>query len=129
MNILVIEDDSSIRENLQELLQAHGFEVASYPNGLAGLAAIQEQLPDLVLCDIMMPKMDGYEVLQALKSSDKTANIPFIYITAKADRADQRLGMELGADDYIIKPFSSKDVLNAIEIRRQKQSSTQKGIQ
>ncbi len=105
MNILVIEDDSSIRENLQELLQAHGFEVQSYPDGLAGLAAIQEQLPDLVLCDIMMPKMDGYEVLQALKSSDKTANIPFIYITAKADRADQRLGMELGADDYIVKPF------------------------
>jgi len=129
MNILVIEDDSSIRENLQELLQAHGFEVQSCPDGLAGLAAIQDQIPDLVLCDIMMPKMDGYEVLQALKSSDKTANIPFIYITAKADRADQRLGMELGADDYIIKPFSSKDVLNAIEIRRQKQSSTQKGIQ
>ncbi|MFM6954140.1 MAG: response regulator [Sphingobacteriaceae bacterium] len=129
MNIIVIEDDSSIRENLQELLQAHQFTVRTYPNGLEGLDAIQEHSPDLVLCDIMTPKMDGDEVLRALKSCDRTANIPFIFLTAKADRADQRKGMELGADDYIVKPFTSQELLSAVNTRMQRHSSTQKGIQ
>ncbi|MFM6976593.1 MAG: response regulator [Sphingobacteriaceae bacterium] len=129
MNIVVIEDDESIRENLQEILEAHQFNVKSFPDGLLGLKGIQENIPDLVICDIMVPQLNGYEVLHALKSKEETATIPFIFLTAKVESADQRKGMAMGADDYIFKPFTSQDLLNAIKIRVEKQKITKAKIQ
>lgn len=129
MEIIIIEDDQSIRENLQELLEVYGYTVRAYNNGFEGLKGIQERVPDLVVCDIMTPNMDGFEVLHTLKSKGETSNIPFIFLTAKVERADQRKGMEMGADDYIVKPFTSQEIINAIEIRLQKQKYTESKIQ
>lgn len=129
MEIIIIEDDQSIRENLQEILETYDYTVRSFPDGAQGLKAIQEQVPDLVVCDIMTPFMDGFEVLKNLKSKQETANIPFIFLTAKVERSDQRRGMEMGADDYIVKPFTSGEILNAIDIRLKKQKNTAHKIQ
>lgn len=129
MNILIIEDDQSIRENLQDILEAYNYTVQSFADGYQGLKEILENQPDLIICDIMTPHMDGYEVLKALKANELTANIPFIFLTAKVDRKDQRKGMEMGADDYIVKPFTTQELVNAIESRVQKQKLTQNKIQ
>lgn len=118
--ILVIEDDRNVRTNIQELLTESGYEVQSAENGRQGLAAAKKFLPDLIICDIMMPELNGYEVLKELAEDFKTAAIPFIFLTAKAEISDIRTGMLSGADDYLIKPFTSVELLRAIEVRLSK---------
>ncbi|MFL9482171.1 response regulator [Chitinophagaceae bacterium LWZ2-11] len=115
--ILVIEDEQYIRENIQELLQARGYEVHIAANGEEGVTEAASFKPNLIVCDIMMPKMDGYKVLENIRKTSLTQNIPFIFLTAKADKNDIRQGMELGADDFISKPFTTKELTNAIESR------------
>jgi len=117
VHILVIEDENTIRENIVEILSLNDYEVNSAENGLAGIKLAQEKTPDLILCDIMMDGIDGYEVLENIRSSPETALIPFIFLTAKSDRTSMRYGMELGADDYISKPFTTEELLTAVQIR------------
>lgn len=118
--ILIIEDSSDVRENLEELLSLSGYNTLAAENGKIGVRLALEHLPDLVLCDIMMPELDGYGVLHILSKHSETLHIPFIFLSAKADRIDVRKGMTLGADDYITKPYESTDLLNAIENRLKK---------
>lgn len=112
--ILVIEDEETVRENILELLDAEGFEAIAAENGRIGLALARQQLPDLILCDVRMPELDGYGVLTALRSEPTTAAIPFMFLTAKAAKTDLHLGLELGANAYITKPFSLGELLEAI---------------
>lgn len=115
--ILVIEDEHSILENVVETLEMENFEVRGAPNGRLGVEIAKAYLPDLILCDIMMPKLNGYGVLLELRQDPNTANIPFVFLTAKAERADMRKGMELGADDYLVKPFTTSELLAAVGAR------------
>ena len=115
--LLLIEDDLSLRENTAELLELAGYKVLTASNGLAGVDLAKKQLPDLVVCDIMMPEMDGYGVLEALASNADTRHIPFIFLSAKTERSEIRKGMDLGADDYLTKPFEEEELLSAIESR------------
>lgn len=117
MTILVIEDEEFVRENIVELLAAEDYEVLEAENGLAGLELAEAKRPDLILCDVMMPKLDGYGVLQQLRKNPETATIPFIFLTAKAEKADIREGMNLGADDYLLKPFNRLELLEALKAR------------
>ncbi|MCS6792848.1 MAG: EAL domain-containing protein [Oscillatoriaceae bacterium SKW80] len=121
--ILVIEDESVVRDNILEILDADDFEAIGAENGRIGVELAKEYIPDLILCDIMMPELDGYGVLDALKKDPKTATIPFIFLTAKADKADLRQGMNLGADDYLTKPFRRQELLKAIAARLEKQTA------
>lgn len=121
--VLVIEDEESIRENILDLLDAEEFEAVGAENGKLGIKLASEILPDLILCDVMMPEIDGYGVLERLRSQAETATIPFIFLTARAERADTRKGMELGADDYLFKPCTSKELMTAIAIRLQKHAT------
>ncbi|MEG4342509.1 response regulator [Microcoleus sp. A003_D6] len=121
--ILVIEDEESIRENILELLEAENFQGIGAINGQVGIKLAIAQIPDLILCDMMMPEVDGHGVLKALRSEPLTATIPFIFLTAKADKNDVRTGMELGADDYITKPCTPQELLKAIAIRLEKQKT------
>jgi CRP-like cAMP-binding protein len=118
--ILIIEDNQDIRENISELLNLSGYETIEAEDGNEGVKQALEHLPDLILCDIMMPKLDGYGVLHILARHDETLRIPFIYLTAKTDKLDVRKGMTLGADDYITKPYDESDLLTAIENRLKK---------
>ncbi len=118
--ILIIEDNKDIRENTGEILSLAGFKVLSGENGKIGVELAIAHSPDLIICDIMMPELDGYGVLHILQKNEVTTNIPFIFLTAKAERSDMRKGMELGADDYLTKPFDDTELLNAIEIRLKK---------
>jgi CheY-like chemotaxis protein len=113
--ILVIEDEETVRENILELLDAEGFDAIAAENGRIGLARAQQHLPDLILCDIRMPELDGYGVLTALRSESKTAEIPFIFLSAKAAKTDLTVGMDLGANAYIIKPFTLMELLDTME--------------
>lgn len=121
--ILVIEDEESIRENILDLLDAEEFEACGAENGKIGIKLASEILPDLILCDVMMPEIDGYGVLERLRSQAETAAIPFIFLTARAERADTRKGMELGADDYLFKPCTAKELMTAIAIRLEKHAT------
>ncbi len=116
-NILVIEDEEFVRETISDMLEIEGYIPILAKNGEAGLECLTQIKPDLILCDINMPVMDGYEVLERLKSTESLSTIPFIFLTAKASNDDMRRGMELGADDYIFKPFKARDLLNAISTR------------
>lgn len=116
-HILVIEDQEDVRENIVELLELSNYKVDSAPNGKEGVKKALSSPPHLVLCDIMMPEMDGYEVLYLLSKNPETASLPFIFLTAKAEKADFRKGMNMGADDYITKPFEEMELLGAIERR------------
>lgn len=118
--ILVIEDDQAIRMSILELLKLEEFQGIEAENGNQGVRIAKEHQPDLILCDIMMPDIDGYTVLTELQEESKTANIPFIFLTAKTERDDLRLGMELGADDYITKPFTTTELICAIKTRFKK---------
>lgn len=118
--ILLIEDNEDIRESSQEILELAGYEVLLAENGKIGVEIAQQHLPDMILCDIMMPELDGYGVLYLLSKNPNTENIPFIFLTAKAERADMRKGMEMGADDYLTKPFDDIELLNTIESRFKK---------
>jgi two-component system, sensor histidine kinase and response regulator len=127
--ILVIEDEESIRENILELLEAENFEGIGATDGKVGIKMAIAQIPDLILCDMMMPEIDGHGVLKALRSDPITATIPFIFLTAKADKSDIRTGMEMGADDYITKPCTPQELLKAIAIRLDKQKTISKQSQ
>ena len=118
--ILIIEDETSIRNDLAEILLFEGYEVLTAENGAQGIETAIEQLPDLILSDVMMPETDGYEVLSTLRENPSTRLIPVILVTAMADKEDMRTGMNLGADDYLIKPFTRQELLNSINIRLQK---------
>ena len=118
--ILLIEDNDEIRENTAEILELANYKVVTAANGKLGIETALAEVPDLIVCDIMMPVLDGYGVLHALHKNDSVKNIPFIFLTAKTERGDLRKGMELGADDYITKPFSGTELLNAIEGRLKK---------
>lgn len=112
--ILAIEDDDRVRDNIQDILELENFEVITAKNGAVGLQLIRHQIPDLIICDVMMPEIDGYTVLNLLRQQEETAAIPLIFLTAKANRSDLRKGMELGADDYLTKPFTPEELLKAI---------------
>jgi CRP-like cAMP-binding protein len=118
--ILIIEDNEDIRESSVEILVLAGYDVLEADNGKLGVELAQQNLPDMILCDIMMPELDGYGVLYLLSKNSETSNIPFIFLTAKAERADMRKGMDMGADDYLTKPFDDMELLNTIESRFQK---------
>ena len=118
--ILIIEDQLAISEEVNDWFTFEGFETFTASNGRAGVELAKGQIPDLIVCDIMMPGMDGREVLAALRKNPATRMIPFVFITALAGREDIRSGMDLGADDYIIKPFTRNEMLNAVKIRLEK---------
>jgi CRP-like cAMP-binding protein len=133
--ILVIDDNTDIRENTAEILDMSGYRTLTAENGKKGVELALKEKPDLVVCDIMMPELDGYGVLHLLRKNPKTQFTPFIFLTAKTERSDLRKGMEMGADDYITKPFEDIELLNAIEVRLKKAqvfdqsySMTQSGI-
>lgn len=121
--ILVIEDDATVRTLILKLLKAEGFEVISGENGRTGIQMAQAHEPDLIICDVMMPELNGYEVLEHLRRDPATARIPFVFLSAKADRTDLRQGMDLGADDYLTKPFRRAELLGAISARLNKQAT------
>ncbi len=123
--VLIIEDNNDIRENVIEILELAGYAVYAANNGKDGVDLAIKNVPDIILCDIMMPELDGYGVLYMLNKKPETAAIPFIFLTAKAERVDLRKGMEMGADDYLTKPFDDMDLLNAIESRLKKKELQQ----
>jgi CRP-like cAMP-binding protein/ActR/RegA family two-component response regulator len=123
--VLIIEDNDDIRENVIEILELAGYQVSSANNGKAGVELAFQDMPDIILCDIMMPEMDGYGVLYMLSKRPETIAIPFIFLTAKAEHFDRRKGMEMGADDYLTKPFDDMELLNAIESRLKKKEGQQ----
>jgi DNA-binding LytR/AlgR family response regulator len=118
--ILIIEDEYAIRSTLRELLEANDYSVFLAEDGLEGVKVAKEINPDLIICDIMMPRLSGHGVIEELKKDKLLSSVPFIFLTAKADISDFREGMESGADDYITKPFRAATVLKAIETRLQK---------
>jgi len=118
--ILLIEDNFEIRDNTSELLELAGYKMLTAENGKVGVAMAKAEFPDLIICDIMMPELDGYGVLHILSKDSKTAAIPFIFLTAKSEKTDFRKGMNLGADDYLTKPFEELDLLDTIERRLNK---------
>jgi CRP-like cAMP-binding protein len=123
--IAIIEDNAEMRENIEEILTLADYEVCSAENGKLGVELVKRELPDLIICDIMMPELDGYGVLYYLSKIPNTSGIPFIFLTAKTERSDMRKGMNMGADDYIAKPFDEMELLSAIESRLKKRSRFQ----
>jgi len=115
--VLLIEDDAILRENTAELLELSDYDVITAPNGMIGIKKAKETLPDIIISDIMMPELDGYGVLEYLSKENTTKYIPFIFLSAKTERQDIRKGMNLGADDYITKPFGEDELISAIESR------------
>ncbi len=115
--VLLIEDDNVLRDNTAELLELARYEVLTAPNGKKGIETARQSHPDVIVCDIMMPDIDGYQVLEVLAEHHETQRIPFIFLSAKTERKDIRKGMELGADDYITKPFEEAELIGAIESR------------
>jgi CheY-like chemotaxis protein/CRP-like cAMP-binding protein len=134
-SVLVIDDNPDIRENTAEILELAGYKTFTAENGKKGVEIAQREKPDVIVCDIMMPELDGYGVLHLLRKNPGTEQIPFVFLTAKTERSDFRKGMEMGADDYITKPFEDIELLNAIETRLKKAAilgnkyaSSQQGI-
>jgi len=115
--ILVIEDEAETRDNLVLMLEMEGFKPVSAPNGRIGVTVAKRELPDVILCDVSMPELDGYGVLESLRADPATVSIPFIFLTAKGDKKDLRTGMNLGADDYLTKPAGAEEVLAAVNAR------------
>ena len=115
--ILVIEDEPEMRRNITMLLRFYDYEPVAAANGREGVEAARREKPDLILCDVMMPELDGYGVLQALQSDASLARLPFIFLTAKGEKHDLRSGMDLGADDYLTKPVANAELVGAIEAR------------
>lgn len=124
--ILIIDDNEDIRENTAEILSLGGYKTMTAENGKRGVEIALLEKPDLIVCDIMMPELDGYGVLHLLRKNPETENIPLIFLTAKAERSDLRKGMEMGADDYVTKPFEEIELMNAIESRLKKYEVLQK---
>lgn len=115
--VLLIEDDETVRENTAEILELSDYQVTTAVNGKKGIEAARSDVPDIIVCDIMMPEMDGYEVLNELSKDPHTSGVPFIFLSAKTDHKDVRKGMNLGADDYLTKPFEEEELITAIESR------------
>ena len=115
--VLTIDDNDTIRQNVQDILSIEGFEVLTAENGSDGIAMANSHLPDLVLCDITMPGIDGYEVLRRLREEESTTTIPFVFLTALDTRDDIRKGMGIGGDDYLTKPFTVEELLTAVKSR------------
>lgn len=118
--ILLIEDNQDIRDNTAEILELSNYEVIVAEDGKSGIEKALKHIPDLIICDIMMPVLDGYGVLHAVHKNETLKSVPFIFLTAKTERGDFRKGMDLGADDYITKPFNGTELLNAVDSRLQK---------
>jgi hypothetical protein len=118
--VLVIDDNKDIRENTAEILDLAGYKTMTAENGKQGVEMAIKEKPDVIVCDIMMPELDGYGVLHMLRKNQDTANTPFIFLTAKTERGDFRKGMDMGADDFITKPFEEIELLNAVEVRLKK---------
>lgn len=121
--ILVIEDETQIRDNIAEILELAEFDVITAADGHIGLELAKSHRPDLIICDVMMPELDGFGVLENLRQSPYTATIPLIFLTARVERSDQRQGMNLGADDYLTKPFEPDELLTTIESRLKRQET------
>jgi DNA-binding response OmpR family regulator len=119
--VLVIEDATDTLTSLLDLIESQGFQAIGAKNGLIGLQLANEQMPDLIISDINMPEMNGYEVLEALRQNTKTARIPFIFLSGEESNASRRLGLELGAADYLTKPVINKQLMEAIAVQLQKQ--------
>jgi len=115
--ILIIEDEPGMGENLQDILELEGFQPLLAASGKEGILLARTQQPDIILCDILMPDLDGHAVLETLRADPTTVRIPFIFLTAKGERSDVREGMDLGADDYLIKPVGVDELLRAIQVR------------
>ena len=124
--ILVIEDEPQMRRNLTTILRLEKFQPIAAENGRVGAELAKKEMPDLILCDVMMPELDGHGVLQSLRADSATAAIPFIFLTAKGEREDLRTGMNLGADDYLTKPVAKTELLAAITARLQRSEQTQR---
>ena len=124
--ILLIEDNEDVRENTAEILELASYRVITAPDGKEGVELAKSELPDLIICDIMMPGLDGYGVLHLLSKDPALSSVPFIFLTAKAERSDMRRGMDMGADDYITKPFDKSELLNAVESRIRKVEALKK---
>lgn len=124
--ILIIEDNQDVRENTADILELANYEVCTAENGKKGLELAKNANPDIILCDIMMPELNGYDVLDHLSKDEKTSSTPFIFLTAKTERADVRKGMSLGADDYLTKPFDESELLEAVATRLKKHSFLKK---
>ncbi len=120
--ILLIEDNASLLRNISQILTLEGYRVLCAADGASGLRQLREELPALILCDIMMPGMDGYEVLAQVRADAVTASLPFVFLTSKGEMPDLRLGMSLGADDYLPKPVARNDLLEAVRTRLQRHS-------
>jgi DNA-binding response OmpR family regulator len=127
--ILLIEDNPDIRENTKELLVIAGFRVLTAENGRIGVEMVNEVTPDLILCDIMMPELDGFGVFLTLNKNYRTSGIPFIFLTAKTEPTDKRYGLGLGADDYITKPFDSEVLITTINTRIEKHLKSKEEVQ
>ena len=126
--VLIIEDNDEVRENTAEILELSNYKVSTAENGKVGVEKALKEKPDLIICDIMMPVLDGYGVFYLLSKHKETAAIPFIFLTAKSEKTDFRKGMEMGADDYITKPFDGIELLNAIEVRLRKSELLQQNF-
>lgn len=126
--ILLIEDEPRLRKGMTTALEMEGFSVTSAANGLQGIAAARHEKPDLIICDVMMPEMDGYGVLENLRGGKQTAGIPFIFLTAKGEKPDVRHGMDLGADDYLTKPCAIHDLLSAVRARLMRRAQQMKDL-
>jgi CRP-like cAMP-binding protein len=126
--ILIIEDNPDVRENVAEILELSGYQVSTAENGKIGVQLASKEQPNLIICDVMMPELDGFGVLHILSKNPKTASIPFIFLTAKAEKIDFRKGMNLGADDYITKPFDDVELLDAVEMRLKKNNLVKESL-
>ncbi|MCC6234132.1 MAG: response regulator transcription factor [Verrucomicrobiales bacterium] len=127
--VLVIEDEPEMRRNLARLLKLEGYDAVAAENGAAGVVLARQRKPDLVICDVMMPQMDGHEVLRTLRADPALRSVPFIFLTAKGEKSDQRGGMNLGADDYLTKPVDNDDLIAAVAARLQRaQESVRTGF-
>ena len=120
ISILVIDDNADIRDNTAEMLELAGYNVLTAENGERGVDLALKEKPDMIICDIRLPELDGYDVLLLLRQHPVAKKIPFIFLTAKTERSDFRKGMDLGADDYITKPFDEDELLSAVQVRLKK---------
>jgi len=126
--ILIIEDQAPMRRNVALMLELEGYKTCVAENGRIGVEVAKKERPDLILCDVMMPELDGYGVVQALRDDDVFANTPFIFLTAKSDKSDVRMGMNFGADDYLTKPVVRDDLLAAVQIRLERADALKKRL-